>query len=153
MPYASEFSFIDNFLLTLIYVLSCPVKKGRGGGEHKMEKCFVCGAIQSSENHLSFHRDQSNHLTLDEKFDDLDLECFRGDIEKAKQCWNIVETTITKNKKRLRSLQQTNRRLRSNLYKWTNIWKQVENENMEVCTISTRHYVTSHTTTMAPRTT
>nr|CAI5818107.1 unnamed protein product [Callosobruchus analis] len=72
---------------------------------------------------------QSSHLSLDEEFDNLELEYFRGDIEKAKHCWNIVESTIHNNKKRLRSMQQTNRRLRSKLYKLNTIWKQLEKQN------------------------
>ncbi|VEN55710.1 unnamed protein product [Callosobruchus maculatus] len=61
----------------------------------------------------------------------IDLECFRGDIEKAKLCWKIVEIIKANNRKRLHTLHQTNRRLRSRLHKWTNVWKQLENQNIE----------------------
>ncbi|VEN55709.1 unnamed protein product [Callosobruchus maculatus] len=36
----------------MLYGFDCVCDKDK----HKMEKCFVCGGIQSSENHLSFHR-------------------------------------------------------------------------------------------------
>ncbi|VEN37768.1 unnamed protein product, partial [Callosobruchus maculatus] len=87
--------------------------------------------IEETEKHEEMNVDQSNHLTLDEKFDNLDLECFRGDIEKAKLCWKIVETIKANNRKRLHTLHRTNRRLRSRLHKWTNEWKQLENQNIE----------------------
>ncbi|VEN55706.1 unnamed protein product [Callosobruchus maculatus] len=73
----------------------------------------------------------SKHFKDSDFFETPYLECFRGDIEKAKLCWKIVEIIKANNRKRLHTLHQTNRRLRSRLHKWTNVWKQLENQNIE----------------------
>nr|CAH7740267.1 unnamed protein product [Callosobruchus chinensis] len=63
-------------------------------------------------------------------FDDLELEHFRGDIEKAKECWNIVQHTIAHNTKKASVMRRRRLRLIQKLEKLNSIWEQlVDSQN------------------------